>query len=422
MTLKLKHIHLQGGSLLYVLMLVLIISGLMSAYILVNAYQLTLLDKMYAEELARENMYSGSNLLLASPLELNESLEKTLFDTGMDTANMYPEAWGVWGLVRFKGIHGYAQETQWALVGQELSSDRQSALFLDDQKSALVLSGNTLLKGTVYIPAAGIKKGTVGIKGFERKELVEGQQQSSRGKALGMNHSLLTIVADSLKSIVEDTASIETYYLRKIAVDQAWEEESYLIRSQHNLILDEASFRGKCIIQTTGEILVKANSQLEQVQLYAKSIRFEEGFEGSCQAFATEELVVEQDVHLTYPSVLALFKATKESVKLRLLNNSTLEGALLMSEKLLDGEPQREDVMWISPTTKIWGLVDVSYGLSLRGKVYGHTHVGQFLLRTAGATYKNYLLDSELNFDLLHPDFVSPFLDKDSRSKIVRWL
>ena len=229
-------------------------------------------------------------------------------------------------------------------------------------------------------------------------------------------------MGDSLKGLVADTASEETYYLRKMEIHQPWEGETYLIRSQHNLILDESSLSGKCMIYTPGDILVKVNNQLEHIQLFARRIRFEEGFEGTCQAFATQELIVEKKVSLNYPSVLGLFKAGKEAVRLRMLEDSRLEGALIMSEKLLAGEPQRDDFIWISPTTSIWGMVDVSYGLTLNGKVYGHTHVGDFLLRTAGATYKNYLLDSELNFTELHADFVGPFVDKDSRSKVLSWL
>ncbi len=422
MIVKLQHIRLQGGSLLYVLMMILIISGLMSAYVLVNSYQLTLLDKMYSEELARENIHSGLKLFLNSPFTPGDSAVRPLFQTNLDTSYLSTEAWGLLGLVEVSGKHSYAQVTRWALVGQALSADRQSALFLDDQKSSLVLAGNTLLRGTVFVPAAGIKKGTVGRKGFEREELVEGLQKSSLGKELSMNHILLTTVGDSLKVLVEDTASTETYYLRKVEVDQPWEEDSYLIRSQHNLILDESSLRGKCIIHTPGEILVKANSQLEHTQLYAKRIRFEEGFEGSCQAFATEGLELGKDVNLEYPSMIGLFKSGKGAIRLRLLDNARLEGAVIMSEKLLGGEPQRDDFIWISPSSKVWGMIDISYGLSLRGKVYGHTHVGQFLLRTAGATYKNYLMDSELNFSELHRDYVGPFVDSDSKSKLLRWL
>lgn len=407
---------------MYVLMMVLIISGLMSAYVLVNAYQLSLLDKLYAEELARENIYSGMNVFLASPFSAGDSLRQSLYESSLDSSIIRTEDWGLFGLVQVTGIHGHKNATQWALVGQELSMERKSGLFLDDQKSALVLAGNTLLKGTVYIPAAGIKKGTVGRKGFEREELVDGQQKSSRGKELLMDHPLISLVGDSLKGLVADTASEETYYLRKMEIHQPWEGETYLIRSQHNLILDESSLSGKCMIYTPGDILVKVNNQLEHIQLFARRIRFEEGFEGTCQAFATQELIVEKKVSLNYPSVLGLFKAGKEAVRLRMLEDSRLEGALIMSEKLLAGEPQRDDFIWISPTTSIWGMVDVSYGLTLNGKVYGHTHVGDFLLRTAGATYKNYLLDSELNFTELHADFVGPFVDKDSRSKVLSWL
>ena len=153
---------------MYVLMIVLIISGLMSFYVLVNAYQLSLLDKLYSEELARENIHSGLNLFLAAPFQACDSLKQGLFQSGMDTSLIYAQPWGMFGLVQASGIHGHRNASQWVLVGQELSTDRQSALFLDDQKSTLVLTGNTLLKGTVYVPSAGIKKGTVGRRGNER--------------------------------------------------------------------------------------------------------------------------------------------------------------------------------------------------------------------------------------------------------------
>lgn len=414
--------RVHGSSLLYVLMLILIISTLLSAYILLNARQRSWLDRIYGAELARENMYAGMSLLLAEPFHLGESRAYSLFDSAYDSAYLQTSAWGTLGLVQASGFHADEMSQQWALIGQVLSDKRKASLFLDAQKQPLVIVGKTALRGTIYLPATGVKKGSVGRRKYEGEKLIYGTRKSSSEQMLKVDYSLWSHIQDTLLSIQADTVQEEYYYIRKVSHHQPWEDDEFEIRSQHSLIVDQSSFSGKCQIVTSGDIIIEADSELDHTLLYGRRIYIEKGFKGNCQAFALERIEVAPEVSLTYPSVLAVLKGNKEPAHIHLNHHTELEGALLYHGSLIGGEKHREDYVWVDSTSVLWGLADIPYQFELEGTVYGHVHTKQFLLRTPGAIYKNYLLDVTLDASKLDPSYAAPFIDPQVPSKIIQWL
>ncbi|MEO1449962.1 MAG: hypothetical protein AAFV07_10575, partial [Bacteroidota bacterium] len=183
--------QLKGGTLVYTLMIGLLVSMIMGAYILLNFLQQKQLDRLYHEQLARNNAYSGLELLLSQPVNWGSKQEISLFDNEVDSVLIQTEKWGLLGLVHATGIHGKAQVEQTALIGGNLQGPHRFSLLLSDSREPLTLVGKTRLEGPLYLPAAGLRRGFIGRKGFEGKNLFTGQRLNSRGKTLRLHSSWL---------------------------------------------------------------------------------------------------------------------------------------------------------------------------------------------------------------------------------------
>ncbi|MEO1437949.1 MAG: hypothetical protein AAFV80_20575 [Bacteroidota bacterium] len=75
---------------------------------------------------------------------------------------------------------------------------------------------------------------------------------------------------------------------------------------------DNVNWKGKILVIAQNSIVVEANAHLEQVILIAPSIQFKKGFQGSIQAYASDQLIVEEEVQLHYPSILGFIDKNPE--------------------------------------------------------------------------------------------------------------
>lgn len=414
-----KH-KLKGGALIYVVLLSMLISSLLSALLLINHYQGILTDKNYFYTLAKDNLDSGLQLFFASNVSA-KSFETQLFDSKIDSFSLQRETWGLFHLLHTQAQHGSVNIQKSCLVGERIPKSHQFSLYLTDKRQPLILTGDTHLKGKIFVPSSGIRSGNIGRISYQRPQLFEGisATSSSQSKRLLLPHKQELIRL--LSQLSAQSASGETYLLQEAYLQQAWNKNTYNFESPHSLILENCEIQDKVLVYSPGNIKVKANSKLSDCILVAKTIEIEAGFRGSLQAFATENIRVGTEAVLSYPSVLMLAKHA-ESAQLLLSENSDVQGAVIFESDLFRQSIHREDYVSIRPGAKVYGSLFAQHNLDLQGEVYGQVITDGFLLRTPAASYRNHLLNAVIDFGGLSHRYGSPFLFGGKEQKLIKWL
>lgn len=414
-----KH-TLKGGALIYVILLSMLISSLLSALLLINHYQGILTDKNYFYTLAKDNLDSGLQLFFASNASA-KSFETQLFDSEIDSFSLQRETWGLFHLLHTQAQHGSVDIQKSCLVGERIPKSHQFSLYLTDKRQPLILTGDTYLKGKLFLPASGIRRGNIGRISYQRPQLFEGisSPSSSQSKPLLLPHKQELI--ELLSRLSSQSASGETYLLQEAYLQQQWNKNTYDYESPHSLILENSEIRDKVLVYSPGNIKVRANSRLSDCILVAKTIEIEAGFQGALQAFATEHIHIGAQASLRYPSVLMLAKHA-ESAQLVLAENSEVQGAVIFESDLFRQSIHREDYVSIRPGAKVYGSLFAQHNLDLQGEVYGQVITDGFLLRTSAASYRNHLMNAIIDFDGLSPRYGSPLLFGGKEQKLIKWL
>lgn len=420
---KEKNIYeLQGGATLYVLLLSVLISSLLGAYILIYSYAHTILDRYEGKERAIHNLQGAALAFLEEGNPDVPFVAMQMGESELDSAYLQSERWGAYGILHAEGKHASSHVSRSCLIGQHPTDFQESALFLADRRQPLVLVGKTKIEGKIYIPPAGIKSGFIGKRGFEGRSLFEGARESSKGMKFSQPLDHWIEVKEVLDSLAADTLLPESLEMESWVKTQGWQEPAQIYRSQSDLRLRNCELKGKCIIISSGTMEVDASNVLEHPLLFARHIRIKRGFEGSIQAFALESLEVESEVVLPYPSLLVLARRDSIPAHMYIQKNVQLEGSVIFDLGMGGAEPSRQDYVRIMENGQIWGSVYVQHNLDLRAKVYGHVSTDNFLLKSPGSTYRNHLMDTEIIYAKRDKSYLEPLLKPGEALGIIQWL
>ncbi len=182
---------------------------------------------------------------------------------------------------------------------------------------------------------------------------------------------------------------------------------------------------GQIVLYSDTSVFVSRAAKLNNVVVYAHSITVEEGFEGNCQLFARDSIIVGDKVVLHYPSVLGLVAKEKTVDQARIMVGKDVS----ISGVVFSYEPKRsalQTMISLSERTKLKGEV-YSTGLIKLGKgvrIDGKTSCNRFIMQTPTTLYENFLVDVTLNRRARDRHYLSSplFVVKEQQKGILKWL
>ena len=372
-----------------------------------------LISLAYLQRLQQINAFDGERMVrnLQSSMAILKSksgttIEEQAFDLygeGRDSVTIGKYEWGLFHLAYAK-IYAYNGFTRDTLVkafflGNSRDSTMDAALYLTDMRKPLGLAGKTSLKGLCFLPEADVKSAYIDGVSYMGAQLVDGEKSRSTAFLPAIH-----------KDRIEDLS--KQFFLQKGTsfispkIEQSFTDSTVYIRGK-TIYLDDLHLRGNIIVIAEKEIYVGANSYLEDIQLYAPVIRFEDGFRGSLQAFALSEIQVGKNCQLEYPSVLGLMKTEFSQKKpiIYIAEKSLVEGLVFIKTFKYTRFPPK---LRVAESALIHGQAFINGSFELRGAVYGNVSCDQFNLKTNAAVYDNHLLNATIDHSQLSQDYVAP--------------
>jgi len=403
---------IKASALFYALTVALLMSIFMSAVIFladINGFHFSNLE---LREQLLLNAHSGINILRAS--NDNPTSELDLFGDANDYVKLTKKQWGLFEVGVSKAYVGDYQLTRSAQFGYT-PLDRTIAIYLADNNKPLSLSGHTFVKGTVYLPKAGVSRAYIEGQSFIGKQLIEGNIQQSNKILPEINKSLVQYNLNRLDGI-QNNIPIEEW---PDTLTRSFSGESAILYSDEPIIIDQ-KYKGNIIIGSDSKVTVSNQAQLEDVLIYAPEIEIQDRFNGNLQLFASRSIQIGQQCHLSYPSAVCLLANTSPAPFIRISQRAIIDGIVLVYQV---NKNKEDPLLSIEQDALLKGQVYVDGALELKGSVYGNVICSKFLLRTPSSIYENHLLNATIDYSKLSPHYVgSGLLASQSEKKIVKWL
>lgn len=416
--------RLEGAAMLFaifVLVWCVILSMAMISTVYIESiyFEHTLLKKRLIN-----NVNSGINLLMSEKYS-NKPIyvEKIdLFNQLNDSIKISKKNWGVFEVVSsmaFKGNHNLSKT---ALVGS--TSETKTALYFSDSGKPLYVCGNTLIKGSCFIPQAGVKTAFIEGQNFNGQKIIDGAIYNSSKSIPPIKKELNSELKDlyNLKTIDNDLWELTPDRFPD-SLTRSFLDKRGVFHSKEPIKIDESTVIGHIVVSSDKSIIVSDNSTIANAILVAPYIKFMKGSNSQVQAFASDSLTVEDNVNLQFPSVLCLMSSTNNtgSSHLTIGKKTTISGNILAGSFGNSGVANVS--VSINELSTIIGQVYCYGSLDLKGKVYGGVYTNKIILKTGASVYENHLLNSEINASKLPDKFASGnIISNYGEKKILKWI
>lgn len=418
---KPKRLTLPASSLFYALLLALLIAIISTALISVAVFYKSRIEQLQSEENIFRNAQTGIKLLLVEKESSIPPHKIDVYNNSIDSIELAKFPWGLFEIAYSKGFRQYssrrAEVLKVALLGTPVDRYSTAALYLKETSTPLTISGDTYIKGTAYLPRAGIQMGSINGQFYNGEQLVYGTKEISEARLPPINLTTSLEQLDKFKR-----SSDFSFYNLEDSIVQSFIHPT-IITKDSVVYMDHCFLKSNICVFADSLIYVSKTAQLEDVLLCAPTIIFEDGFQGTVQAFASQYLNTGSKSIFNYPSTLNLN---------RLSENTNAKGIEIGQESIINGFVLLTDDFQTNSGPSITlnekstlngqlyadGLVQIN-----KGTVNGHISCRGFYVMTNTAYLESYLNDATINVKARSSYYLNPLIyNQDKNRAIVKWL
>lgn len=408
---------LKAGALYFAIVIAFLIAILSASLLMLAAYY----KSSYLKEIRYTRLVNNLNSGLIYALtdtNTNHRIEKIdLYADGADSVFIERKKWGIFDMALIKAFILEDTLSKSMLLGVAPDS---ASIYLSDENRALLVGGTTKISGNVYLPKSGIKKTYVNEQPYKNEKLIyNGVILSSESGLVPLNKNLIHEIEQKLNTYPPQLSKLDNADLNR-----SFSESTLLFNIKEKTTLKQIKLKGNLIIYADSALTIAASTNLDGVQVYAPSIRIEEGFNGNAQFFALDSIVVDDKVKLNYPSVLAVLKTNKSGdfPKITIKKEVDFNGIAFTHE---EKRSALQTLISLGEKTTVrgelysTGLVKLEKQVAINGKV----SCNQFLMNVSSILYDNILIDVTLNNKARSAYYLSSRLfNSKAKNKVLRWL
>ncbi len=419
---------LRGGALYLSVFIGMLVAVLLSLLLLYSYYSAIDLKKFTISRNVHSNLYSGFNYAVTDACEMTSLPKKIdLFEQGLDSVEIVKKWWGCYQVIGVRSYWKGISESILCLTGTSFMKD--TALVLTENNRPIAVAGNTRLKGTCFIPKAGIKPAHIEGETFWGDRILDGKQMQAPQQLAEINEVLVKQFDELSKATQGDSLCMFDQLPDLDTIKNSFLSKTLRIIAPGIIILDDIRLSGNIIVQSPKRIIVRKGCSINNVLLTAPVIEIEKEFAGTLQALAVDSIITGEGVTLNYPSsLLLIYKPVIDTshknipVPVLLLGEKNkIKGTVAACIK--DGNFTNTIYLKIGKESEISGLVYSQGYLDLQGSISGTAFARSFILNTRSGVYEQHLLNAVIDRSALSDLFVGGILFKGKKAnRVVKWL
>jgi hypothetical protein len=417
---------LKGASLLYATVIALIIAILCGSLILFTYFKLQERATYSIQERVCSNVLSGIYLLMNGDDRDSGSAQKVtdLYGNGTDSVSLKKINWGAYNVIVCSAFTNKKRINKAAIVGNLCLHNDSIALYLADANKPLFLCGETAIKGTCCLPAAGVKRGYIEGKNYFGSVLVDGVIKQSLKTIPVISPKLISYLETLVNGKQRNTDSIVSGAPSNGVLINSFFHRTVYIHSQQAITLSRGTeYTGNIIICSDKLVTLQAGCIINDVIICAPFIKVEENVRGIAQIFASDSIYISKNCAFRYPSVIGLIsnKVSVGKVASLILNEGdSISGAVFADNEM--PSTQKQVYLQVNKDAVISGDVYTNGTLDLKGTIYGFVTCNRITLKTMLGQYDNYLLDATIDAKKVSKNFVGSLLCYSKQKAIAKWV
>ncbi len=411
----------KGGTLIYVLALMLII-GVMSSALISKAYLKNMEMQGYSNmNRTHLNAMSGLRLIMADKeIAADTPLRMDLYDIGSDSVLLERKHWGAFEIGVCKAFTRDKSVTKIAALGFAPGED-QTALMITENDRPLSVCGDTRLRGKCFLPRLGTRPAYIEGKSFSGRKPVEGLIIQAPKQIPAADKELMHAIGERLEGKGHEQDSLLDELPEELKA--SFSAKTIYYKTSSGLVLSDKHLKGNIIIYSSVKIRVRNTCELNDVVLYAPKIEIDSGFVGSIQVFASDSLIIGKNCKLEYPSVLGLVRTEDSPLYpvLRVSPESEIAGSVFAWEEKTFYN--RLVKLCIDKKALVQGEVYSSGQADVKGTIEGRLICNSIVLVTPSSVYDNHLLDAVIDRTKLSKYYAGVNVMNENRNNtIIKWL
>lgn len=409
-------------------LMVAILITLLSSFFVMRSQLVTQVYLRYQQnDRLLNNMQSAFDLLLSdvNVLEENSSKCVSLFDSPLDSVELYRKSWGAFELLGSRAFEHQRSFGLFALVGGQLTGSPTS-LYVCDRGKPLALCGKAKLNGTCYVPESGFKRAYIEGQNYAGDQYVYGQQLKSKPTLPALEKKAADQIHHQFyQPISSDDSLVPAHVVEALdSIIHPFSQPTLVIESKGVLLVHQLLIKGN-IKLIAPKIIVNSAAQLQDVLVIADEILIQKNNTSHAQFFARKSIELEEEVVLAYPSIVLYSdelqkENTPEQFAIKIAKNCKVNGDVIALKKQTS---LMDPLVLIELNSIIHGYVFVQGRLSTQAEHHGFTFCDRFYLKTNSGIYENHILNARFDAAKLSPYYTGGyFLFKNHKREVVQWL
>ena len=371
--------------------------------------------------------------------DISTSINYLLYDINLQNGNV-PELSSIlndnqnpvtvfksrWGFLNVIGAYKQFRNNQYssmAFPGYSISKSKNICLYIVDEGTPLSLCGSTEIKGDVYLPRKGVKRGNLGNNPYQSDNLIDGMVNISESTMPAIYYSTLDSVINYFNIIVSaDLHSFISLGTGEEGQVNPFNSSAKIIYNESTIILSNVNFKGKFLFESETSISIDSSARLEDVIIKAPYIEIGDNFKGSVQCIASDSIYIGENCSFQYPSVISLITQNEaKSFKSVIISESSIVNGLVFIAP--DNMNNNSTLLTLNEGATIIGQLYCNGIFEAKGTVVGSTVCRNTILFTPSSVHGNYLLNTKLssnnNYHYLN---ILPGIFEDGKKNILKWL
>lgn len=418
MKLDKKRYTLNGYTLLYAILIMIIVSISFSAVLLYTKFHLNIINTVEEKIRLLDRLDCAFDYLKVAGLE-EELNQKFLEENELDDVTASLNYWGAFLLAKSSVKDKNDVYSKVALMAH--AYPEPIALYLVEHDQPLSLSGASKIIGNAYLPRKKLRHGFIEGVSFFGDFMIDGSTMTSSRSNLSLPESFIKHCEALFFGITEFT--LENKDWPEDGWQQSFEENTILFTSQNPITIENQRFLGNVLIKSDSDVMIDSSAELEDVTIIAPRITVKSGFKGNVHLLANEALIVEAKSKLTYPSSIILYNG-EEQIEDNLLKIDIESNASVEGEVILGCHSKNQNAMIaIDEGAIVYGNVYSSKKVELRGTVNGSIRCDRFILNSTSSIYENYILNGIVKaFDKEDNYLGFNWPESQDTKSIAKWL
>jgi len=300
----------------------------------------------------------------------------------------------------------------------------KTGLYLSDKGNSLYLGKNTTLNGEVYVSSSGIRPTNIG---YEKEKTREPSHIYTLKKSQVFLPKIASELIQNISTLLQPKLwNTAGNILLDSTLKNSFYEPQLYIEIDTPKTLDNVELIGNIWIRSTAPLTIGANAKISDIIISAPKIYFKKGFKGRLQAFASEQIYVEENCSFAFPSVLwtqtSKKKQSADSFPSLVLESGThLEGYLGFYPINTSSTNPAIDVK-IYPEVDINGVIYCEGLLSMEGRVAGTVFTSGLGVQRQGVLYKNHFVKGQIDASKRSFAALDFSFQQKTNKKVLQWL